>query len=201
FLFWKSKLLKNKVLISELTNVYSKNTLIEYIALLSNLVINYGYPCQDVYAIKKKIYATIEQSNSDPINIEILNQIICLFFDLLLNETYSSEIEGFQKIKYHIDRNITQSLTLSDIARNLHMPLKELNPLFKSKYNITINQYIRRKKIDISKSLLYATNLSFQDIATFVGFNSQSYFITTFKAIVEQTPSDYRKCNKKQNLV
>ncbi|MBZ1515380.1 helix-turn-helix domain-containing protein, partial [Leuconostoc mesenteroides] len=118
-----------------------------------------------------------------------------------LNETYSSEIEGFQKIKYHIDRNITQSLTLSDIARNLHMPLKELNPLFKSKYNITINQYIRRKKIDISKSLLYATNLSFQDIATFVGFNSQSYFITTFKAIVEQTPSDYRKCNKKQNLV
>lgn len=201
FLFWKSKLLKNKVLISELTNVYSKNTLIEYIALLSNLVINYGYPCQDVYAIKKKIYATIEQSNFDPINIEILNQIICLFFDLLLNETYSSEIEGFQKIKYHIDRNITQSLTLSDIARNLHMPLKELNPLFKSKYNITINQYIRRKKIDISKSLLYATNLSFQDIATFVGFNSQSYFITTFKAIVGQTPSDYRKCNKKQNLV
>lgn len=200
FLFWKNRLLKNKILICELNSVYAQNTLIEYTTLLSNLIINSGYPCNDIYAIKKKIYAIIAENNAYPINTEILSQIICLFFDLLLNETYSSEIESSQKIKNHIDRNITQSLTLSDIARNLHMPLKELNLQFKAKYDLTINQYIRRRKIDISKNLLYATNLSFQDIATFVGFNSQSYFITTFKAIVGQTPSDYRKNNKQQNL-
>ncbi|WP_369423558.1 helix-turn-helix domain-containing protein [Leuconostoc carnosum] len=83
------------------------------------------------------------------------------------------------------------------ISLNLYTPLKHLNPAFKSQYDLTINQYIRRRKILISKNLLIGTQLTLQDIANLVGFNSQSYFVSTFKKLVGQTPSEYRNNFKK----
>ncbi|MDI6502267.1 AraC family transcriptional regulator [Leuconostoc suionicum] len=199
FLNEKSKILKNKFLIHELNSEYSQNTLIEYTVLLTNILINNGYPRKDIYSIKTQIYRIISHNHSQTLNITLLDQIFCLFFNILLDETYTSELNLSQKIKNHIDRNISQSLTLPDIANNLNIPLKELNPQFKSKYKVTINQYIRKQKVSLSKSLLYATNLSLQDIATFVGFNSLSYFISTFKSIVGKTPAEYRKFCKENN--
>ncbi|WP_052037847.1 helix-turn-helix domain-containing protein [Leuconostoc mesenteroides] len=192
FYIWKSRLLKNTVVKTELTSKYSQHTLIEYTSLLTNVLTNFGYPSTDLYTIKKKIFATIDCHTTFPLNLRILDQIITLFFDLLLNKNLSSGTELHQKIKNHIDRNITQQITLPDIARNLRVPLKKLNPTFKKQYGLTINQYIRHHKINIAKNLLYATNLSLQDIAILLGFNSQSYFVTTFKEITNQTPINYR---------
>lgn len=177
FLFWKKKLLKNQFLISELNNKFAANMLIEYVALLSTLLIN--------------------QVKIQNINIKLLDQILCIFFNLLLDERNNPDQPLAEKIKNYIDRNITHSLSLMDISLNLYTPLKQLNPAFKSKYNLTINQYIRHKKILIAKNLLFATQLTLQDIANLVGFNSQSYFVSTFKVIVGQTPSEYRNnCRK-----
>ena len=197
FLFWKKKLLKNQFLISELNNKFAANMLIEYVALLSTLLINYGYPSKDIYSIKNKIYNIINQVKIQNINIKLLDQILCIFFNLLLDERNNPDQPLAEKIKNYIDRNITHSLSLMDISLNLYTPLKQLNPAFKSKYNLTINQYIRHKKILIAKNLLFATQLTLQDIANLVGFNSQSYFVSTFKVIVGQTPSEYRNnCRK-----
>lgn len=197
FLFWKTKLLKNKFILSELDSKFASNMLIEYVSLLSLLLINYGYPSKDIYSIKNKIYNIIDHIKIQKVNIKLLDQILCIYFNLLLDEKHNPNQPLSQKIKNYIDRNITRPLNLVDISLNLYTPLKHLNPAFKSQYDLTINQYIRRRKILISKNLLIGTQLTLQDIANLVGFNSQSYFVSTFKKLVGQTPSEYRNNFKK----
>ncbi|MBB6432321.1 MULTISPECIES: hypothetical protein [Leuconostoc] len=121
FLFWKTKLLKNQFLVSELNGKFATNILIEYVALLSTLLINYGYPIKDIYSMKNKIYNIIDQVKVEKINITLLDQILCMFFNLLLDEKSNPGQPISEKIKNYIDRNITHSLSLMDISLNLYI--------------------------------------------------------------------------------
>lgn len=47
-------------------------------------------------------------------------------------------------------------------------------------------------RIDNAKYLLRYTNISILDISFKCGFNSQSYFCSTFKKQTGYTPSEYR---------
>ncbi|NLM75944.1 MAG: helix-turn-helix transcriptional regulator [Clostridiaceae bacterium] len=55
------------------------------------------------------------------------------------------------------------------------------------------SHHLNQKRIEESKRLLETTNFSVLQIASIVGFSSQSYFSQTFKKAVGQTPLEYRK--------
>lgn len=75
-----------KVLQKELCSPFSQNILVEYISLLTNVLINFGYPTTDLYIFKKKLFSIINHPISFPLNLKILEYILNLFFDLLLNK-------------------------------------------------------------------------------------------------------------------
>lgn len=165
---------------------------VEYINLLGNAIVEQGFPFQQSLEVKKRLYTQLSKTN--PKNLALTLKKICrIYYDLVLNFDALNELTMAEQIKLYIMDNIRHKITLGDISKKLNISLKRLNPTFKKQYHITINQYIRIRKIDIAKNLLNSTNLSLQYIADTLGYSSKNYFIYEFKKITKTTPLDFQK--------
>lgn len=103
---------------------------------------------------------------------------------------YSNNI---RKIILYIRKNLTNKISLDDIANELYITKEHLSRLFKKEMNITISEYIIKAKIDEAKKLLKLTDYNILDIATLLNFANSSHFSNSFKKYAKTSPSDYRK--------
>ena len=103
---------------------------------------------------------------------------------------YSSNI---RKIILYIRKNLTNRISLDDIARELFITKEHLSRLFKKEMGLTISEYIIDTKITEAKNLLKHTDYNILDIAVLLNFANSSHFSNSFKKVTGLSPSDYRK--------
>lgn len=65
--------------------------------------------------------------------------------------------------------------------------------MFKSIYGTSIAAHIREHRMEYAAQLLQNSNLSIADIASKVGYDSQSRFSSAFKKQYKMLPKEYRK--------
>lgn len=65
----------------------------------------------------------------------------------------------------------------------------------KSETGLSVNEFINEIKVGVAKNVLKTTNNSILSISDYLGYNSQSHFVKTFKKITGVTPSEFRKDN------
>ena len=63
----------------------------------------------------------------------------------------------------------------------------------KSVYNMSITEYIQRKRISVAEHMLIQTDLTIAEISRIVGYSNPSRLIEIFKRYYGFTPSKYRK--------
>jgi len=95
-------------------------------------------------------------------------------------------------ISDHYASQISQDL-LCEIALMGKTKLKES---FKSKYNMTITEYIQRKRINVAEHMLLNTGLSISEVSRSVGYKSQSRFTQLYKKYTGTYPRQIKKCRK-----
>ncbi len=98
-----------------------------------------------------------------------------------------------QLIKKYIKKNLTAKLTLKDIARNLHCSTVTLTEHFKDEFDITIGEYITRKRMELAEKLLLSTDKPLREIASMSGFADVEYFSRTFKKHHGISPAAWRR--------
>ena len=76
-----------------------------------------------------------------------------------------------------------------------------ISKLFHSETGITIAQYIQNKRIDAAKNLLIFTEYTTTDIANYLNFSSESYFINVFRRNCGLTPKKFRALHYRSNFV
>ena len=137
-------------------------------------------------------------------NLINIGNILAQYFDakILSSELLSSKIkEGStqndlaETIKQFIRLNYRSSLSLSEIAKALHINASYASRLFSSKYGKTITEYITHVRIEHAKNLLTTTDVSIGNIALNVGFEDVNYFSRLFKKHTGCSPCKYRKDN------
>ena len=101
-----------------------------------------------------------------------------------------------QLIKRYVKNNLSEKLTLSDIALNLHCSTVTLTEHFKAEFGITIMEYVTKKRMELSEKLLITTDEPLREIAAAVGFSDVEYFSRTFKKHHGISPAAWRKENK-----
>lgn len=111
---------------------------------------------------------------------------------------YISSNQHFQddllnKILDHIEKNITQPLTIEEICLNFSLSRSSLQTLFKNHLNISPKNYIIKMKLQKSKELISENKYTISEIAFMLGFSSIHYFSRTFKQHFDVTPSDYAR--------
>lgn len=116
---------------------------------------------------------------------KILGQIVDWFYGQVVGFLGNF----FAEMDEHYSFNITLQ-TLSTIAC---MSESKMKKLFKSVYNMSITEYIQRKRISVAEHMLIQTDLTIAEISRIVGYSNPSRLIEIFKRYYGFTPSKYRK--------
>jgi AraC-like DNA-binding protein/TolB-like protein len=80
-----------------------------------------------------------------------------------------------------------------ELAAKMGMSHSALHRKIKAKYNQTISQFIRERRLERAKEILQNENLSVAEITYKVGFGSATYFNKCFHEFYGMSPGEYRK--------
>ena len=97
------------------------------------------------------------------------------------------------KIEMFIADNIRLPLTTEFLCKQFYTNRKQLYKIFAEHFNMTVKEYVLKKKLDYAKSLLKTTEKSITQIAELSGFSDYNNFIQRFKKQNGITPLQYRK--------
>lgn len=92
-----------------------------------------------------------------------------------------------------MDEHYSFNITLQTLSTIACMSESKMKKLFKSVYNMSITEYIQRKRISVAEHMLIQTDLTIAEISRIVGYSNPSRLIEIFKRYYGFTPSKYRK--------
>lgn len=98
----------------------------------------------------------------------------------------------------YMDKNYANMIGQAELAAMLGISKYQFIRTFSKHMGVTPNDYLNRKKIEKSLTLLLSTDASLEQIAQSVGYSSASYYIRVFRRLIGQTPASFR--NTKQQL-
>lgn len=110
------------------------------------------------------------------------------------DERVDLSVEIFEAVRY-IEENLTQRLTLNQVASSINLSPNYLSSLFKKELGVGFVDYVTEKRVERAKELLENTGLRTYEVAQQAGFVDESYFSKTFKRLTGKRPSAFRKRN------
>ena len=127
------------------------------------------------------------------INGNILH-IMGLIYSINKHEIFKEkETQKIHKACIFMHENICKKLKPEDIAESLHMSYSSFRKIFKQYIGIAPHQYMLQLKLEKIKELLSNSDMSIQDIALEMGFESADYFSYFFRSKTGINPLSYRK--------
>lgn len=102
---------------------------------------------------------------------------------------YSAPI---QKTILYIEANLSDNLSLKNLAKINNFNDCYLSALFKKETGKTLTEFITEQRIQRAIQLLASSSLPIQTIAQYCGFSDVNYFSKTFKKKIQKSPSEYR---------
>ena len=93
----------------------------------------------------------------------------------------------------HYNENIQQQV----MAKKFHFTREYFARFFKNQTGMTFKEYLTVYRIEKAKEELLYSNKNLLDIALNNGFSNETRFISNFKKYYNQTPSRFRKENKR----
>ena len=104
-------------------------------------------------------------------------------------------------MKEFLDENYDDDITREELAAEADMSPDHLGKMFKQYIGVKISDYINQRRVEDAAEQLRDTQIKIIDIAFNVGFGSLRSFNQVFRDIMGDSPSNYRKKNKKHWLM
>ena len=149
--------------------------------------------------IDELVFAMLSEYDNKQISWDIvLGNYLNTFIIKLLRKTQAgmdrTEIDGMWKsLAEYIEENLQSKLTLSDLAEQCFYNPSYFSRVFKEKFNMTLTEYVTRKRLDHAIELLSSTDLTVGEISAKVGFSDRVSFYHAFSRYLNKTPMHYRK--------
>ncbi|HEP1274903.1 TPA: YSIRK-targeted surface antigen transcriptional regulator [Streptococcus pyogenes] len=96
------------------------------------------------------------------------------------------------RVLRYIQENISQRLVIEKIAKEFHFSESNLRKLFKKEMSCSIQQYIRKLKIDQAKIML-RNGKSVTKVSANLGYSDAAHFSKSFKELVGMSPKHYQQ--------
>ncbi len=136
-----------------------------------------------------KTYATRQDVVRYYANEKLVNLLNYIIFDMLaIRSIGTSNNYVINAIKY-IDANISRQLTLTEIAKAVHISKDYLSHLFKTELGRSMIDYTNEHKMNIAKSQILWSDAALHDIAASLGYDNYSYFSRIFKRYIGKAPT------------
>lgn len=102
------------------------------------------------------------------------------------------DIDTVTLIQSYIVQNFKDA-SLEELASRLNMKSYQLSKMIKKEMGQSFIDMLKKEKMYNAAKLLKSTDLSVEEIAGFVGYNSVSHFFKQFKNFYDITPNEYRE--------
>lgn len=104
-----------------------------------------------------------------------------------------NNIEVISNTINYIENHLTKKLSLETIALALNYSKYHLHRIFKKTVNMTIHDYILRRKLSEAAKYLVFSQKPIIEIALLSGYESQQAFSLSFKQMYKKSPNQYRE--------
>ena len=101
-----------------------------------------------------------------------------------------------QRVFSHIRENINRDLSVTELAQVVGMSQYYFSKLFKMSTGTTPHQYVMRQRVERAQEHLREGQMPLAEVATQVGFETQSHFTSVFRRLVGATPKRYREMHQ-----
>ena len=131
--------------------------------------------------------------------IETLMSINCPDFDSnheKINEKseyLENQVETIKKVHDYLTQNLSKRITIEELSKQFAMNSTTLKTVFKDVYGTSLAAHIKEHRMEKAAELLVKTQMSINQIAQEVGYESQSKFCLVFKEFYKLSPKEYRK--------
>lgn len=119
-------------------------------------------------------------------------QILTLLIDILADGFVNQAAIDKRLIlaKNYLDDNLAVNVTLAQVAGIACLSVRQLSNLFKRQWGLTVQQYLQEQRMKKALSLLSERQLSIEQVAALVGYQSLSAFSYRFKQYYGFSPSE-----------
>lgn len=123
----------------------------------------------------------------------------CTILDACISHIYHQRmlevrnLDTAQKIEKYINDNLAWDLSIEQLCSHFAISRAELYQLFHAKFNASVAEFIRSKRIALAERMIRTTNLQISEIAANVGFYDYNYFSKVFRKRFGVSPREYRK--------
>lgn len=102
----------------------------------------------------------------------------------------------FDEAAKYIQANYMRNIKITDIASFVNVDRSQLYRIFQDTIHLSPKEYLNQYRLDYAGILIRTTDMSFNEVASSVGFEYSSHFFKLFKEHFGITPSEYKKTNQ-----
>lgn len=128
--------------------------------------------------------------------IHLKNSTVEQSIEGLLSQTLNirrSKDSFLETVDAYLFKNIHKPIEINNLALHCNMSRSSLDKVMRKTAQTTPALYSRKYKINAAKRLIEKDSGSIKEIAYLCGFQSLSYFSTSFKMVTGKSPSAYKK--------
>lgn len=179
---------------------HHKNLGIVLVTLASRAAIRGGLLPEIAFSLSDAYIQKLDGCHDIPTAIHLMRGAEFHYAQLV--KELNDQKEGFKNkdVNYHIEKckdyifsHLHEKIQVQDIAEELGLNANYLSGLFPKCENISLTDFILREKINLAQNLLIYSRYTYSEIATYLGFSSQSHLGKQFKKITGLTLRQYRE--------
>ena len=130
-------------------------------------------------------------------SLEALLQIRALVCEVLLGidkslwQPSATDARIAQTIRY-IENHCEENLSNDLLADKACMAVNSFSRLFRDETGVSLQKFVKRKRIDYACMLMTHTDMSIEEITAKTGFSNRFHFTRVFREVMTITPGKYR---------
>jgi len=101
-----------------------------------------------------------------------------------------------RRISAHVEGNISSRIHIKQLARLVGLSASHFCRAFKYSFGASPRAYVLRRRIEVAQALMLTTPAPLSAIAVSCGMCDQQHFTRSFRRIVGETPSTWRRARK-----
>jgi AraC family transcriptional regulator len=101
-----------------------------------------------------------------------------------------------RRVSVHVEGNITGRIHIPQLARLVGLSASHFCRAFKCSFGVSPRAYVLRRRIEVAQALMLTTSAPLSAIALSCGMCDQQHFTRSFRRIVGETPSNWRRARQ-----
>lgn len=140
----------------------------------------------------------IHHTGSEMIHGLYCNTLICQIISLMYMELsgvlkFDIKDDRIEEVRSMIERNITDKISVDEMAKKVGLSQRHMRELFKNKYNMTPKNYQLKLKMNYAKFVIENSSQNIKEVAALLGYSDQYVFSRQFKQQFGVSPSNIRR--------